>query len=347
MTSRTIQKSKSHTLKTMALSGAGSSLRDRPEIAAQGAVGETTWAGGAAAPPATPVARRGPLRATLATMRPRQWIKNALVIGAAGAAGALGSDHVFLRVGLACLAFCLLASGVYAINDVRDVNEDRLHPRKRRRPIAAGELSERAGITLGVGLLVGGLALCAAVRPLLLLVGFGYAALTVSYTLVWRRVLFFDLVAIAGGFVLRAVAGGVAAPVTLSKWFLVVISAAAVLVAAGKRRAELTRTTLGGEARRDVLERYTHQLLDVILVGSAAIALFAYAMWAFAIPSVDGLPWRPLTLIPFAACIARYGVLVARGGGETPEDLVISDRWLLVAGLTWLVVFALGVHAAG
>jgi decaprenyl-phosphate phosphoribosyltransferase len=347
MTSRTIQNSKSHTLRAMAPSGAGTSLRDRPRISAQSAVPEPTWAGGAAAAPAPPVARRRPLRAALATMRPRQWIKNALVIGAAGAAGALGYDDVPVRVGIAFVAFCLLASGVYAINDVRDVHEDRLHPRKRARPVAAGELNERAGIALGVSLLVVGLALCAAVRPLLLLVGFGYAALTVSYTLLWRRVLFFDLVAIAGGFVLRAVAGGVAAPVTLSKWFLVVISAAAVLVAAGKRRAELTRTTLGGGARRDVLELYTHRLLDLILVGSAVVALFAYTMWAFAIPEIDGVPWRPLTLIPFAACIARYGVQVARGGGETPEDLVISDRWLLLAGLTWLVVFALGVHAAG
>jgi decaprenyl-phosphate phosphoribosyltransferase len=292
-------------------------------------------------------ARRGPVRAALATMRPRQWIKNSLVVGAAGAAGALGYDDVPVRVGLACVAFCLLASGVYAINDVRDVHEDRLHPRKRRRPVAAGELSERAAIILGAGLLLGGLAICAAVRPLLLLVGFGYVVLTVSYTLVWRRLLFLDLVAIAGGFVLRAVAGGVAAPVTLSRWFLVVISAAAVLVAAGKRRAELTRTTRSGQARRDVLELYNHRLLDLILVASAFAALFAYAMWAFAIPQIDGVPWRPLTLIPFAVCIARYGVLVARGGGETPEDLVISDRWLLLGGLTWLVVFALGVHAAG
>jgi decaprenyl-phosphate phosphoribosyltransferase len=120
-----------------------------------------------------------------------------------------------------------------------------------------------------------------------------------------------------------------------------------VLVAAGKRRAELTRTTLGGEARRDVLELYNHRLLDLILIGSAAVALFSYAMWAFAVPAVGGVPWRPLTIIPFAACIARYGVQVARGGGEAPEDLVIGDRWLLAAGLAWLVVFALGVHAAG
>ena len=92
--------------------------------------------------------RRAPLQAVVATVRPRQWIKNALVIAAAGAAGALGHDDVPVRVGLACLAFCLLASGICAINDVHDAAEDRSHPRKRLRPVAAGELDPRAAATL-------------------------------------------------------------------------------------------------------------------------------------------------------------------------------------------------------
>ena len=128
---------------------------------------------------------RGRLHAAIVTARPRQWIKNALVIAAAGAAGALGDDDVPVRVGLAFLAFCLLASGLYAINDVRDAEEDRRHPRKRLRPVAAGELDARSALALGAGLMLAGLALCAAVRPLLLLVGVGYLALTLSYT---RRV---------------------------------------------------------------------------------------------------------------------------------------------------------------
>src|SRR5579884_3687905 len=132
--------------------------------------------------------RRSLIPALIATIRPRQWIKNGLVIAAAGAAGALGHDDVPVRVTLACAAFCLLASGIYAINDVRDAEEDRKHPRKRYRPVAAGELSPTAALGLGIVLMVSGLALCGLVRPPLVLVGMGYLALTVSYTLLWRQV---------------------------------------------------------------------------------------------------------------------------------------------------------------
>lgn len=292
--------------------------------------------------------RRGTLRAVITTMRPRQWIKNVLVIGAAGAAGALGRDDVPVRVGLAFVAFCLLASGIYAINDVRDAAEDRLHPRKRFRPVAAGELDPQAAVALGIALMVAGLVLCALIRPLLAVVGAGYLALSLSYTLVWRHLLLLDIFAIAGGFVLRAVAGGVAPPVTLSRWFVLVVTSGAVFVAAGKRHAELRRTALAAVAtgRRRVLEGYTEMRLRVILIVSAAAAVIAYAVWAFELPAAHGVPWRPLTILPFALCIARYGALVASGKGESPEDLLLGDRLLQVAGAVWLVLFALGVHAA-
>jgi decaprenyl-phosphate phosphoribosyltransferase len=288
---------------------------------------------------------RGRLRAAVTTARPRQWLKNALVIAAPGAAGALGRDHVPLRVGLAFVAFCLLASGIYAINDVRDAEEDRRHPTKRRRPIAAGELPERQALILGAALMVVGLALCAAIRPLLALVGAGYLGLTLTYTLIWRHVPLLDVSAIAGGFVLRAIAGGVAAPVELSKWFLLVISFAAVLVAAGKRWAELRRTVLAGGEHRRVLHRYTEGRLTALLVLSALGALFTYCMWAFALPTFDGFPWRPLTILPFAACLVRYGTLVRAGESEAPDELIFADKPLLFAALAWLIVFALGVHA--
>jgi decaprenyl-phosphate phosphoribosyltransferase len=288
------------------------------------------------------------------TLRPRQWTKNVLVIAAPAAAGALGHDDVPVRVGLAFVAFCMLASGIYAINDVRDADEDRLHPRKRFRPVAAGELDPRLATGLGAGLIAAGIALCADIRPMVAAVGAGYVAITLSYTLLWRHLLLLDIVAIAGGFLLRAVAGGAAAPVALSRWFVLVVTCMAVFVAAGKRHAELRRLGLraadGASAlsgRRRVLEGYTERRLLVILVASAALALFAYCLWAFELPSVNGIPWRPLTIIPFAACLARYGMLIRAGGGEAPEDLVLRDPPLLVAGITWLVLFALGVHAAG
>ena len=302
----------------------------------------------ATTPAPVPVApRRGRLHAAIVTARPRQWVKNALVIAAAGAAGALGHDDVPVRVGLACLAFCLLASGVYAINDVRDAEEDRRHPRKRRRPVAAGELDPRAAVVLGTALMLIGIAVCVAVRPLLGVVGAGYLALTLSYTALWRRIVVLDIVAIAAGFVLRAIAGGVAAPVMLSRWFMLVVTFSAILIAAGKRHAELTRPTASDDAsKRRVLRFYTAPRLRLILYGSAAGALFSYCVWAFQLPTVDGIPWRPLTIIPFAACLVRYGTRVRSGEGEAPEELLLRDRWLQLAGLAWLIVFALGVHAA-
>src|ERR1700760_1854006 len=120
--------------------------------------------------------RRGTLLAVLVTLRPRQWIKNLLVIAAAGAAGALAHDDVPVRIGLAFIAFCMLASGIYAINDVRDAGEDRLHPRKRFRPVAAGELAPGAAVSLGAGLMMTGLMLCLFIQPLLVVVGAAYVA---------------------------------------------------------------------------------------------------------------------------------------------------------------------------
>jgi decaprenyl-phosphate phosphoribosyltransferase len=294
--------------------------------------------------------RHGPLVAALLTARPRQWIKNALLVAAAGAAGALGRDDVPGRVGLACLAFCLLSAGIYALNDCRDAAEDRRHPRKRFRPVAAGELEARDAIMLGSGWLLAGLILCVSIRPLLGLVAAGYVALTLGYTLVLRHVVLVDIAAVTGGFVLRALAGGVAAPVTLSRWFVLVVTFAAVYVAAGKRQAELMRTSgspgAGRPGLRPTLKRYTPGGLRLLLAGSGACALFAYSVWALELPDVDGVPWRLLTVIPFVVGLLRYGALVRTGAGEAPEEALLSDRWLATGGVIWLSLFALSVHAS-
>jgi len=293
------------------------------------------------------VPARAPLQAVLITARPRQWLKNLLVVAAAGAAGALGHDDVPVRVALACAAFCMLASGIYAINDVRDADEDRLHPRKCRRPVAAGEISARTALATGIGSIAAGLLLSTAIDPLLGLVAFGYVALTVTYTLVWRHVFLLDILAIAGGFVLRALAGGAAAPVSLSRWFILVVTFAALLLAGGKRLSELGRNGGAPTDGRRVLRQYSLGTLRMILWLSGTGALLAYAMWAFEPAHVTGIPWRVLTIVPFAVALTRYGVLLTRGEGEAPEELVLHDRPLLLASLAWLVLFALSVHAAG
>jgi decaprenyl-phosphate phosphoribosyltransferase len=293
---------------------------------------------------------RGFSRALLVTARPKQWIKNALVIAAPGAAGALGHDDVPGRVLAACLAFCLISAGIYALNDCRDAEEDRRHPRKRTRPVAAGQLTVRDALVAGVAWLACGILACFLISPLLGLVGLGYVALTLSYTVLWRRVVVMDVVAVGGGFVLRALAGGVAAPVTLSRWFVLVVSAAALFIAFGKRHAELRRVR-GGRAEatpgRRVLRGYSERGLRLLLAASCGCALFAYWVWAMALPDVDGVPWRMLTALPFTACLLRYASLVAAGEGEAPEDTVLRDPVLVLAGSVWLVLFGLTVHATG
>ena len=324
-----------------------SSSRPLPAVASDATAGQTR----SDRPPPPLSRRRGRLRATVALARPRQWVKNALVIAAPGAAGALGHDDVPGRVGLAFIAFCLLSAGIYALNDTRDAAEDRRHPTKCMRPVAAGELDARDAIMLGIGWLVTGVVLCYSIRPLLAVVGASYVVLTLSYTVLLRHIVVLDIVAIAGGFVLRALAGGVAAPVTLSRWFVLVVTAVALFVAAGKRQAEVMRTVGNGSSpppgTRRVLAHYTPGRLRLLLAGSGGCALFAYCVWAFQLPDADGVPWRLLTVIPFTLCILRYGSLVRAGAGEAPEDMLMSDRVLLIGGACWLLLFALGVHAAG
>ncbi len=307
---------------------------------------------GAAAPASAPVstigpARRGRRRALVALARPRQWVKNALVVGAPGAAGALGHDDVPARVVVTCAAFCLLSAGIYALNDVRDRHEDRRHPRKFRRPVAAGEISPRDAAVCGAVWIACGLVIAAAVTPMVALIGLAYIVLTVSYSWLWRRIPVLDLVALAGGFVLRAVAGGAAAPVGLSRWFVLVVTCAAVFVAAGKRLAELTRTQQHRARARRVVRLYSHDLLSRVLALAGAGALFAYCVWAFELPDIDGMPWRPLTVIPFAICLMRYGTLVQAGAGEAPEEILTADHTLAAAAVTWLLLFAMSVNAAG
>jgi decaprenyl-phosphate phosphoribosyltransferase len=326
--------------------------RPLPGTAAAGAPTTATAAAGAPTTvtrPVTPIglARRGPRGARLALARPRQWVKNALIVGAPGAAGALAQDDVPARVIVTCIAFCLLSAGIYALNDVRDRHEDRRHPRKSRRPVAAGEISARDAAVSGTVWIVCGLILGATVTPMVAVIGLAYVALTITYSWIWRHVPLLDLVALAGGFVLRAIAGGVAAPVGLSRWFVLVVTCVAVFVAAGKRLAELVRARAQGRDTRRVLRLYTRDLLARVLALAGAGALFAYCVWAFELPDIDGVPWRPLTVIPFTVCLLRYGSLVQVGAGEAPEEILTADRTLAIAAVTWLLLFVMSVNAAG
>jgi decaprenyl-phosphate phosphoribosyltransferase len=277
----------------------------------------------------------------LRACRPRQWSKNVLLLAAPCAAGAVAQPRVAAEVVATFVVFCLLSGATYLINDVRDREEDRNHPRKRTRPVAAGELSPRAAVWAAAVMALTGIALAIAVRPALAAVGCGYLILTATYSLWWRRIVVADIVAIAAGFVLRAVAGGIATDVYLSRSFLLVTSWCAVYMVAGKRYAEL----VDGPAHsltRSTLRRYSTGSLRMLLVASAAFASAAYAMWAFTRPE-HGI-WYELSMASFVLSLARYAALLGRGAGQAPEELILHDRVLLALGVVWAFLFLCGVY---
>ncbi len=277
----------------------------------------------------------------LRACRPKQWSKNLLVLAAPCAAGILTRPGVAVEVLAAFVAFCLLSSATYLINDVRDREQDRSHPDKRRRPVAAGELTPSAALWAAATMGLAGVAIATAVRPALGAVGCGYVALTVSYSLWWRRVVVADIVAISAGFVVRAVAGGVAVDVFLSRWFLLVTSWCAVFLVAGKRYAELNDVPVGA-CTRTTLRGYSAGCLRLLLLLAAAFASAAYAMWAFTRPGHGG--WYVPSMVPFVLWLVRYRVLLGRGAGQAPEELILRDRVLLALSIAWALLFLGGVY---
>jgi decaprenyl-phosphate phosphoribosyltransferase len=198
--------------------------------------------------PATisPPPRRAGSRALVRAVRPRQWIKNGLVLAVPAAAGVLFDSEVLRSTTLALLAFCLASAGTYLVNDVADRDADRLHPVKRTRPIAAGEVSARTATIAAIGAfaLACGVALPAGVALLLVVVA--YIGLTTAYSYGLKRVAIFDLAAVAAGFFLRAVGGGAASDIHISKWFLILAGGGSLFLATAKRYPELRA---GGDAR--------------------------------------------------------------------------------------------------
>jgi decaprenyl-phosphate phosphoribosyltransferase len=288
---------------------------------------------------------RATARALVRACRPRQWVKNLLVLAAPGAAGILTRAEVPGRLAVTFVAFCALSSCTYLLNDLHDRHEDRAHPRRRDRPIASGAVSPALAVAAAVALAAVGLVLMLLVRPWLAAVGVGYLLLTGSYTLWWRSVAVADIASISCGFVLRALAGGVATDIPVSRWFLLVTSFGALFLVSGKRYAELRAG--GSSPTRASLNEYSERYLRFVIGLSATIATTAYCLWAFQHSHQARLTWYELTVIPFVLWLLRYGLLIEQGGGEAPEETVFSDRFLLTVSAAWAALFISGVYVAG
>lgn len=294
-------------------------------------------------------------RDLLRQARPRQWSKNILVFAAPGAAGVLTQPDRLARTLVMVAAFSITASGVYFLNDVNDVEDDRRHPTKKNRPIASGTVSIRLGVAVGVGLVAVGLAVAATLGVDDFAVLGIYALLTVGYTLGMKQVPVIELACVAAGFVLRAIAGAIAAEVPVSQWFLIVTGAGSLFVVAAKRHAELLetcgeRSTAGDEKRttRQSLTGYTLNYIRYVWMMASGVAITAYALWAFEEGAAHENPlWYQASIGPFVLAIMRYALIVEQGRAGEPEDVILSDPTLIVLGVAWASAFGLGVFLGG
>ena len=284
----------------------------------------------------------------LRTARPKQWIKNVLVFAAPGAANALTHATPLRQTLIAFVAFCMAASGTYCINDSSDVESDRRHPSKRTRPVAAGVVGVSTARTVGVVLIMAAVGLSFTARWQLAVTVGAYVVLTTLYSVKLKHIAVVDIVAVALGFVLRAIAGATATGVPISNWFFIVASFGSLFIVAGKRHAE--GAEVGGDAAelRSTLGEYSVAYLAYLRTVSTSAVLLGYCLWAFekAAEAQHADPWYQLSILPFVLGILRYALLVDQGHGAAPEDVVLADRPLQVIGVLWLIVFGLGVKLA-
>lgn len=294
--------------------------------------------------------------ALVAALRPRQWLKNVLVFAAPLAAGSLLRPEVLLPSIGAFVVFCLMASATYLVNDLRDREADRQHPTKRFRPIAAGEVSPTLAVITAVVLALGSLGLAWLIGVGLLGIVAAYAVFTLAYSFYLKHEPVVELVILAMGFLLRAIAGGVASDLPISQWFLIVAGFGSLFMASGKRYSELVRvrelehdvapdqpSTIEGPAGRKSLQGYTPSFLRFVWAISAAVSITAYCLWAFEIGlQPSSIPWAAWSVVPFVIAILRYAKDVDRGEAEAPEEVVLHDRFLMATGVVWLALFGLG-----
>jgi decaprenyl-phosphate phosphoribosyltransferase len=281
------------------------------------------------------------ITAVVRSLRPRQWTKNLLVAAAPLAAGTLFDTPVWWQTLVAFIAFCALSGAVYLVNDAVDVESDRAHPRKRLRPIAAGDLSIRTALVVATVLGVGAIAAGTAVDRDLGILLLTYAVLQVAYSLWLKHEPVLDLAVVSVGFLMRAVSGGLAAGLPLSDFFLMVAGFGSLFMVAGKRYSELH--ALGSEAgTRRSLVRYTDSYLRFVWSIAATSTALAYCLWAFEQDS-DGVPWQSISIVPFVLGLLRYAVDIDVGRAAEPEDIILADRGLQAIGLVWFVLVCVGV----
>lgn len=292
---------------------------------------------------ARPTSRNLP-RAILSASRPRQWAKNLLVFGAPAAAGALLNPGVLADATLAFVAFTLAASGTYLINDTIDASADRLHPTKRHRPVASGELSGRAAVAAGsAAIALSSIPTLWIGRGAFTATLIAYVVLTISYSLWLKRVAVVDLVVVASGFGLRAVGGAFSIAVPISQWFLIVTFFGALFVVAGKRFGEQQRLGANAGTHRETLAAYAEFYTQHVMTLSSGITLVGFGLWAHDHGYLTAW-WFLASFMFLVMVLLRFALLVHAGASDDPVEIAWSDQPLRVLTLIFLVLVVGGIE---
>lgn len=282
--------------------------------------------------------RAGAIRVWLAQLRVDQWAKNLLVFAPLIFALRLASPAAVGRSVLAFLFFCAVSSAGYLLNDIRDRKQDRLHPVKQRRPLAAGVLPMDRVRTVAIVLIIASIAASLMLGPLFAILLATHCLLNVLYTFALKRVVLVDLLAITGGFLLRAIAGAVVINVPASGWFIICTAVIALLVGFGKRRQEMILLKERAVMHRPVLARYSRAFLDRAVIGAATLSVICYTLYTVYGQPLGRQHSRALLLtLPFvAAGISRYLFLIFRGNsGGDPIEMIRTDRLSALNLLLW------------
>jgi len=283
------------------------------------------------------VYRRSPVKAALVSLRPRQWSKNLLVLAGIVFAAKIGDWVRWSEAAAALAGYCAASSAGYLVNDVRDAKADRLHPGKRDRPIARGELSARAALGLAAVLGVTALGITAVLGPVSMLFLAGFLALQGVYSLGLKHVVLVDVFVIGALFVVRAAAGAEAVRVRISPWLLLCTALLALFLALAKRRGELVLVGAQATPGRAVLQGYSLQLVDQLIAVVASSTVIAYSLYTFTAHSRAMMMTIPFVLFG----IFRYLLLIHRHDlGEEPERLLFSDRPILLTVALWSITAA-------
>jgi 4-hydroxybenzoate polyprenyltransferase len=284
--------------------------------------------------------------AALASLRPRQWVKNLFVFAAVIFSQNLFTPLVWIAA-IAFVIFCALSGAIYLVNDVADAEKDRLHPVKRLRPIASGALSRRAALLLAAALLCASLGAAFRLSWRFGLVALAYGALLVAYSVWLKHFVILDVLTVAVGFVLRAVAGAEAVDVDISGWLVICTVLIALFLALGKRRHEYLALAGGAAAHRPILAEYSEGFLDQMIAVVTASTVIAYALYTMSPETVAKFHTR---LLPLTFPFVLYGIfrylylLYRRELGGNPSDLLLNDRALLVNTVLWMLALLVIVY---